>query len=125
MKRRNCYLEFCLLHTPLIRANRMLSCWIKKSLSSVLRNPLDTEPEAFGTMAQVLSFDEERNVMVLHDSEYLVSAILNDNTKWKIIQTKADSSQVIPHGMIVLKSFCYSKANIMDSCGSCRDWFWE
>ena len=27
--------------------------------------------------------------MVLHDSEYLVSAILNDNTKWKIIQTKA------------------------------------
>ena len=98
----------------------MLSCWIKSSLSSVLRSPLETEPGVFGTLAQVLSFDEERNVMVLHDSEYLVSAILNDTVTRKMNQAKADPSQVITHGMIVLKSFCYSKANIMDSCGSCR-----
>ncbi|KAK8833456.1 hypothetical protein WA577_000421, partial [Blastocystis sp. JDR] len=61
--------------------------------------------------------------MVLHDSEYLVSAILNDTVTRKMNQAKADPSQVIAHGMIVLKSFCYSKANIMDSCGSYNDNF--
>ena len=41
----------------------MLSCWIKSSLSSVLRSPLETEPGVFGTLAQVLSFDEDGIMM--------------------------------------------------------------
>ena len=98
----------------------MLSCWIKSSLSSVLRNPVETEPGVFGALAQVLSFDEEKSVMVLHDSDYLVSAILCDDAKRRILEAKVDPSQVIAHGLIVLKSFQYSKANIMDSCGDCE-----
>ena len=41
----------------------MLSCWIKSSLASVLRSPLETEPGVFGTLAQVLSFDEDGIMM--------------------------------------------------------------
>ena len=85
----------------------MLSCWIKSSLSSVLRNPVETEPGVFGALAQVLSFDEEKSVMVLHDSEYLVSAILCDDAKRRIFEAKVDPSKSSP-----MDSSCSSRFNI-------------
>ena len=74
---------------------------------------------SLGTLTQILSFDENEAVILLHDGEYLIYGILDDKTRKDLTRVAKEANKNLSQSFAVLEGFSFSKANIMDNSGNC------
>lgn len=97
----------------------MISPWISNSIQSIFRRPLSNNVYQIPVTAQVLSFDEDTSMIVVHDKEYFISGCVSSDLKDKIIKNKPEYSQRVSNGYILIKYYVISKANIPDENNEC------
>ena len=74
---------------------------------------------SLGTLTQILSFDENEAVILLHDGEYLIYGILDDKTRKDLTRVAKEANKNLSQSFAVLEGFSFSLSNIMDNSGNC------
>ena len=92
----------------------MLSPWIRQSVIGLLQNPCSVLQ---GSLLQILSFDDSKPIMLLSDSDVTIPGILSPLCKSKILEQNPLPSQPISSGLLIPKSFFYSKVPSISSSG--------
>ena len=97
----------------------MLSAWIQSSVISALQSLNASVYNANSSCLQVLLFDDSRYDMILADAEYAIRAILSPMCKDKILSKNPMPGERVSSGMLIPRSFCYSKAVHYNDDGTC------
>ena len=92
----------------------MLSPWIRQSVIGSLQNPCSVLQ---GSLLQILSFDDSKPTMLLADSDVVITGILSPLCKSKILEKNPIHSQPVSSGLLIPKSFFYSKVPSIISNG--------
>lgn len=97
----------------------MLSAWIQSSVISALQNLNASVYNTNSSCLQVLVFDDSRYDMKLADAEFVIRGILSPMCKDKILAKNPMPEEHVSSGMLIPRSFCYSKAVHYMEDGSC------
>lgn len=97
----------------------MLRPWLCESIKNAVYGLKRDVTSSLGTLTQILSFDENEAVILLHDGEYLIYGILDDKTRKDLTRVAKEANKNLSQSFAVLEGFSFSKANIMDNSGNC------
>ena len=97
----------------------MLQPWLRKSIFASLCNPCITLSEIPGLLLQVVSFDDSQRELILADSEYQIRGILSPACKDHIMENNPSPSQRVTSGLLIPKSYFFSKVFSVSDSGDC------
>ena len=97
----------------------MLQPWLRKSIFASLCNPCVPLSEIPGSLLQVVTFDDSQRELILADSEYQIRGILSPACKEHIMANNPSPSQRIVSGLLIPKSYFFSKVFSVSDSGDC------
>ena len=97
----------------------MLQPWLRKAVFASLCNPCTPLSEIPGSLLQVVSFDDSQRELILADSEYQIRGILSSTCKEHIMANNPSSSQHVTSGLLIPKSYFFSKVSSVSDSGDC------
>ena len=97
----------------------MLRPWLCETIKNSVYGLEKDVTSSLGTLTQILSFDDNEAVTLLHDGEYLIYGILDDKTRKDLSKVAKEANKELARAFAVVEDFAFAKANIMDNSGNC------